>query len=192
MILASIALAGCGGTDADQVRQTASTEDAMANTGGIRKQVYDLLPRDLERFPIWEHTLDEEGEPGQDEATVKPRPDLAIADPGEDMLIARAEFIANDGTRFDGYVYPSDEHDFGFIQPTIVTDDGQVNFWYGAFPPKPGELGDDYNLVGKTADQLFPVKFRASVEYEGAKLEGAIPAFMHYRDVGSDEVVEVK
>jgi hypothetical protein len=164
----------------------------VASAETVRKQVYDLRPHDLEQFPIWEHALDEEGEPGQDEATVKPRPDLTVADPGEGMLIARAEFTANDGTRYDGYVYPSHEQNFGFIQPTIVTDDGQVNFWYGAFPPKPGALEADYKLLGKTAEQLFPVKFRAVVEYEGTKLEGEVPAFMHYKDVGSDEVVEVK
>jgi hypothetical protein len=158
----------------------------------IRKQSYDLRPGDFEQFPIWEHALDEEGEAGQDEATVKARPDLTAADPGEGMFIARAEFIAHDGTRYDGYVSPSDEQAFGSIQPTIVTDGAQVNFWYGAFPPKPGALEADYKLLGKSADQLFPVKFRALVEYEGATLEGEVPAFMHYKHVGSKEVVEVK
>jgi hypothetical protein len=164
-------------------------EDDVAER--IRKQSYDLRPDDLAHFPIWEYALDEEGEDGQDEATVKPRPDLSVADPAEGMLIARAEFIARDGTRYEGYVSPSDEEAFGFGQPTIVTDEGQVNFWYGAFPPKPGALEADYKLLGKTAEQLFPVRYRALVEYEGARLEGEIPAFMHYEQVGSQEVARV-
>jgi hypothetical protein len=158
----------------------------------IRKQSYDLRPNDLAEFPIWEYALDEEGEVGQDEATVKPRPDLEIADPSEGMLITRSEFIARDGTRYEGYVSPSDEEAFSLVQPTIVTDQGQVNFWYGAFPPKPGALEADYKLLGTTAEQLFPVRFHALVEFEGATLEGEIPAFMHYERVGSQEVVQVK
>jgi hypothetical protein len=38
----------------------------------IRKQVYDLTLDDLTRYPVWEYALDEEGEDGQDEATVRP------------------------------------------------------------------------------------------------------------------------
>jgi hypothetical protein len=158
----------------------------------MRKQVRDLRPHDLELFPIWEHALDEEGEPGQDEETVRPRTDLTVADPAEGMLIARAELVAQDGTRYDGYLYPSDEPDIAYVQPTIVTEDGQVNFWYGAFPPKPAALEAVYEVLGKTAEQLFPIKFRAVVRYEGAALEGEVPAFMHYEDVGGDEIAELK
>jgi hypothetical protein len=35
-----------------------------------RKQVYDLTRENLSKFPIWEFALDEEGDEGQDEATV--------------------------------------------------------------------------------------------------------------------------
>ena len=38
----------------------------------IRMQCCDLTAQDFERFPIWEFALDEEGQPGQDEATVRP------------------------------------------------------------------------------------------------------------------------
>jgi hypothetical protein len=163
----------------------------VAGAETIRKQVYDLRPSDLEEFPIWEHAIDEEGEPGQDEATVKPRPDLETADPGEGLLVARAELVADDGTHFDGYVYPSFDFNFGSIQPTIVTDVGQVNFWLGGFPPKPGALESHYALLEKTANDLFPVRFRAVVEHEGVRLEGDVPAFLHYESLGSDEIVEV-
>jgi hypothetical protein len=29
------------------------------NADKIRKQVYELMPSDLDQFPIWEHALDE-------------------------------------------------------------------------------------------------------------------------------------
>jgi hypothetical protein len=72
-----------------------------------------------------------------------------------------------------------------------VTEAGQVNFWFGAIPPQPGDLDAQYERLGKVAEQLFPVTFRAVVRYEGAKLEGAVPAFMHYKDARSDEIVQV-
>src|SRR4029450_4048260 len=103
----------------------------MAEASAIRKQVTDLRPDDLARFPIWEFALDEEGEEGQDEETVKPRPHLTRADPAWGIFVVRAEFVAADGTRFHGYVSPHEDTRLSYTQPTIVTADGQVRFWFG-------------------------------------------------------------
>jgi hypothetical protein len=156
----------------------------------IRKQVYDLTPDDLDRHPIWEHALDEEGDEAQDEATVKPRPDLVVADPGEGLVLARAVFVAADGTRFDGYVYPQFDDYPGGLQPTIVNAAGQVNFWLGAFP-RLEQLPELYRALGKSAAQLFPIRYRAAVEHRGVPLEGEITAFRHRRSVSDETVVEV-
>jgi hypothetical protein len=156
---------------------------------GFRKQVGDLTLDDLRQTPIWEFATDEEGEPGQDEETLRPRPDLTVADPSQGLFICRAELVANDGTRYGGYLSPSEERHIGFIQPTVVTDNGQVGFWFGMFGPKPGRLEATYEVLGKTAEQLFPLSFRALVEYKGVKLEGEIPAFMYRPD---EEIIEVK
>jgi hypothetical protein len=64
----------------------------MAEAAAIRKQVTDLRPDDLAPYPIWEFALEEEGEEGQDEETVKPRPDLDRADPAEGIFIVGTEF----------------------------------------------------------------------------------------------------
>jgi hypothetical protein len=81
----------------------------MAEAAAIRKQVTDLRPDDLATYPIWEFALDEEGEEGQNEETVRPRPDLDRADPAEGIFIVRTEFVAADGTRFDGYASPHED-----------------------------------------------------------------------------------
>lgn len=153
----------------------------MVDPVAIRKQLPELRPSDLERFPIWEQTLDEEGFPGQDEETVKPRFDLAEANPSEGMFIVRAEFIAHDGSRFDGYVSPQLDSTFN-VQPTLVTEYGQVNLWYGSFVPKAEQLDKDYALLGKTSDELFPVRFRAVVPARGVPLEGEVPGFLYLTD----------
>jgi len=141
----------------------------------------DLRPGDLERFPIWEQALDEEGLPGQDEETVKPRPDLDEADPSEGMFIVRAEFIARDGSRFDGYISPQLDSTFS-VQPTLVTEGGQVNLWCGSVVPEPEQLDKDYALLGKTSSELFPIRFRTIVATRGVRLEGEVPGFLYLAD----------
>jgi len=147
----------------------------------VRKQVYDLAPTDLEDCAIWEFALDEEGEEGQDEATVRPRPDLDVADPGRGYFVVRAEFAAHDGTRFDGYATACEDDALASVQPTIVTDRGQVRFWLGAFGPRPAELETAYELLAKTAEALFPLRYRAVVPVRGGRVEGVIPAFLRRR-----------
>ena len=55
----------------------------------VRKQVYELTMQDLERFAVWEFALDEEGNEGQDEATVRPWELAAPLDPAQGMFVVR-------------------------------------------------------------------------------------------------------
>jgi hypothetical protein len=157
----------------------------------IRKRVGDLRPEDLARIPIWEFALDDEGEEGHDEEMVEPRQDLDRADPANGMFIVLTEFVSADGTRFDGYASPEEEAQPARTQPTIVTADGHVGFWFGAVVPTSDRLEACYRLLGKAAAELFPVSYRALAEHGGAPLEGEIAAFMHYESIGSERVVEV-
>jgi hypothetical protein len=91
------------------------------------------------------------------------RPSLSNADPAEGMFVVRAEFVASDGVRFEGYVSPDEDAHVSSTQPTIVTADGQVRFWFGGIPPTEDELEAGYRTLGKTAAEVFPVRFRALV-----------------------------
>jgi hypothetical protein len=55
----------------------------------LRKQVYDLTTEDLDFAPIWEYAHDEEGEEGQDEATVRPVEPARSLDAVEVMCVAK-------------------------------------------------------------------------------------------------------
>jgi hypothetical protein len=92
--------------------------------------VTDLTLADLERCPVWGFAIDEEGEPGQDEETLGPRPDLKRVDPAEGLFVVVARFEAGDGSAFAGFLSLGLEH--SDVQPTIVTDAGEhVTFWFG-------------------------------------------------------------
>jgi hypothetical protein len=118
------------------------------------------------------------------------RPSLSNADPAEGMFVVRAEFKASDGVRFEGYVSPDEDAHVSSTQPTIVTADGQARLWLGGVPPTADELEAGYRTLGKTAAELFPVRYRALAEHGGAALEGEIRAFMHYESMGSDTIID--
>jgi hypothetical protein len=178
-------LAGCGGTDSTSRGTPARTQRETEESMDVRKQVYELTLADLERFPVWEFALDEEGEPEQDEATVKPRPDLATGvEPDEGLFVVRAAFMAADGSSFEGFVTPDSEGDLGSIQPSVVTSGGHARFWFGIAEPEPEKIEKSYKALGRDRDNLFPLSFRTSVPVDGAPMEGTVPGFMYLDDSG--------
>src|SRR5690349_15800812 len=71
----------------------------------IRKQSSDLTPADFKFSKVWEGCLDEEGVEGQDESTVRARPDLTIVDdPFFDGCIA-CEACLPSGRRLSAVVW---------------------------------------------------------------------------------------
>ena len=66
-----------------------------------------------------------------------------------------------------------------------------MGFWFGGVPPRPGRLEASYRTLGKTATELFPVRYRALVEHGGATLAGEIGAFMHDESMGRETIVSV-
>ncbi len=152
----------------------------------IRAQVYDLTRQDLERFPVWEFALDEEGEPGQDEATVKPRPDLDTGvKPEEGLFVVRAEFKAANGSAFDGFVTPEPDGDLGAVQPSVVTSEGHVSFWFGMVKPDSATIEKSYATLGAGRDELFPMTFRTVIPVNGTSMEGDVPGFMYLDSDGA-------
>jgi len=88
----------------------------------IRKHVYDLSLDDLRKFPIWKFALDEEGDEGQDETTVRPYKISGAFDPSYGMCVVRALFTLADGSKMQGYLTPPfpDDDSLGIVQPTRV------------------------------------------------------------------------
>jgi hypothetical protein len=151
----------------------------------IRRQVYELSPADLERFPVWEFALDEEGEEGQDEATVRPYEATLPLDPSDGMFIVRAKLTLFDGTSFKGYLTPPVQGEEGLstYQPAVVVSDGQVSFWCGMLVPPPDQIAKYYSLLGKSSSrQVFPMRFESDVSLVGGPIAGDIPGFLVLED----------
>jgi hypothetical protein len=150
----------------------------------IRKQVYELTQEDFDQHPVWEFALDEECEEGQDEATVRPYPHDPPLDPSEGMFVVRASFTLADGTAMNGYLTPGVQGDtsMGTLQPIILAGASQVMFWCGIFPPTAEFLAESYQLLGKTAEQVFPVKFSSEAPVAGGPVEGVLEGFLYLHD----------
>jgi hypothetical protein len=150
----------------------------------IRKQVYELTLEDMRECPTWEFASDEEGEEGQDEATVRPREVSRALDPSEGMFIIRAIFTLADGTRMSGYLTPpiQDDSGLGTLQPVIITEDGQVLFWHGVVGPNAESLAQSYAKLGRDAAKVFPVEVTSDVELVGGPIRATIPGFLVLED----------
>jgi hypothetical protein len=137
------------------------------------------------RFPVWVYAFDEECEPGQDEATVKPWEKPLPFNPGEGLNVVRADFWLADGTYAIGHLSApvSDLSEIGYIQPTIVTPRGQVNFWCGTVKPDAGRLRVEYDILGKIRSQVFPLRYESAVDITTGKIAGVIKGFMYYGSI---------
>jgi len=150
----------------------------------VRKQVYELTLHDLSTFPVWEFRLDEEGEEGRDESTVRPYTASGPLDPTDRMFVVRAVFTLADGSRMRGYFTPPGRGDasIGTLQPIIVTDRGQVRLWCGTAAPSLKRLAHSYELLGKDAKHVFPVEFESEMELVGGLVRGSVPGFLVLED----------
>jgi hypothetical protein len=160
------------------------TMKSLSRSGArIRKQVYELTLHDLSLFAIWEFRLDDEGE-GQDESTVRPYTISGPFDPAGGMFVVRAAFTLADGSRMRGYFTPPGRGDAGLgtLQPIIVTDRGQVRFWCGTAAPDSKRLAHSYELLGKKAEQVFPVHFYSEVELVHGMVRWSVPGFLVMED----------
>ena len=150
----------------------------------VKRQVYELTLHDLSTFPVWEFRLDEEDGADHNESTVRPHTAPGPLDPTDRMFIVRAVFTLSDGSRMQGYCTPSRLGDasLGTLQPIIVTERGQVRFWCGTAAPSPKRLADSYELLGKDAKRVFPLRFESEVELVGGPVKGSVPGFLVLED----------
>jgi hypothetical protein len=147
----------------------------------MRKSVSDLSASDLAVHPVWEFALDEEGEDGQDETTVRPLEPCDELDPSTGMFVVRATFRLADGTEHRGYLTPPVQGDdsLGTLQPVVVTDQGQVLFWWGAIMPPTTAIAQSYERLGKTTpSDVFPIHFSSDFPIVGGAVQGELPGFL--------------
>ncbi|QFZ91813.2 hypothetical protein [Synechococcus elongatus] len=161
----------------------------------IRKQVYELTADDLDQHTVWEFALDEEGEEGQDEATVRPYEGNQPLNPTDGMFIVCAHFLLADGTRMQGYLTPPVQGDssLGTLQQTIFKIEGRVSFWFGMLTPEPKQLAEIYACLGKLSSQeVFPIQLESDVELTCGSVAGQLPGFLILEEFATIKIKVVR
>jgi len=150
------------------------------------RQFSTLKPDDFARHPVWVqcHIIDRD-EPWHaetDEETFRPWTGLLPVDPDHAMFLVRATFNLADGTTLTGFVTPSTTQDLGNLQPQLFSESGQrVSFWLGRFP-RAEDRNAAYRAVGKTAAQIFPIRFAANDQLCRGVASGTLEGFSSIPD----------
>jgi hypothetical protein len=115
-------------------------------------------------------------------------------DLSDGMFIVRAAFTLADGSKMQGYLTTPVQGDdgLGTLQPVIVTERGQVLFWYGVLAPDTQALSESYKKLGRDATRVFPIQATSSVELAGGPIRATIPGFMVLKDFTTGKTRTVK
>lgn len=139
--------------------------------GNVRalQRLVDLTIEDLSTTPVWRY----EGGSGA-EAVVVPTGRSSLSGEDDEVCLAATEFTLCDSSRHLGFCFPVDDSGLDYLQPVILTRNGQVSFWFDG-PIAQEVLAAQWNALGKRAEEVFPVQFRCLVPVAGRTVTGVIP-----------------
>jgi hypothetical protein len=150
----------------------------------VRRQVYELTLSDLDQFPVWEFAQDEETVEEQDEATVRPYSKVPV-DPSDGLQVIRATFTLADGTKLIGFVSstpPTLQSDISSQQPVILLEKVHILLYFGIFRPDAAKIDSYLYALGKSAAEVFPLRYKTEIDVIGGCIEGAVAGFSYLKD----------
>lgn len=148
----------------------------------IRKQEHELTIDDMRNFPVWEFAYGE----NDDFIKFKPSLDVPPYDIHKKRYLIRATFTFANSKKRIGYIKPIDAQNekIGHIPivdlaASIVTKNGQVDFWYGQYKPTWFVLARNYWRLGCNSKIVFPVSVKGDVEIINGIDEGVFEGFYY-------------
>jgi len=134
------------------------------------KRLRDLEPDDLRRCPVWRY----DGEI-DDVAVLHATDRKELSIPSEDIFIVETQFVLASGAHHIGFCSPGEDDDIEALQPVIVTGERHVYFWFDD-PPSREFLRAQWELLGASHEEIFPIHFRCMVPVNGRYVTGVIEA----------------
>ncbi len=151
------------------------------------KKYFKLTQEDLLTHPVWVRSMDvatfgdsEDENWDDDTAMVVPLPkDAALVEQLFENCIcwARARFQDASGRSFIGMLKCWAGDDIAGCSPTIVTDSGQVNFFFAGVQPNSGQIAESYRSLSVPPDSLFPIKYSVDIELPDGPPDGTLDGF---------------
>jgi hypothetical protein len=148
----------------------------------IRKQCYELTAEDFERFPCWEYALDEEGRPGQDEATVRPTKKRDRGgNIGEKIFVLGVFSFPNGRIRL-GQLTIGTGLDVSDTQPVLFANGRLLGFYHGALVPSKTELRSEARLLREICENAFPIYYSTALRDKSGQplASGVLKGFYKY------------
>ena len=134
------------------------------------KRLVDLTVGDLTASPVWRY----EGGSSED-ALVVAEDRAALSQRDEEILLAATEFVLTDSSEHLGFCFPVDGDGIDYLQPVIVAPTMHVRFWFdGSVATE--VLAAQWKALGKTEEEIFPVRFSCRVPVDGRTVSGVIPS----------------
>ena len=183
----------------------------------LRKHQSDLTAEDFAKYPIWlsiRDTYTRESDERKTDTRITMTPYTEAYDPARPLLMALNCMIAAELTMADGEVYPGylkakglGMADVMHTHPTLFTDGGQIDFYSGIVEPTDEEIDQKYTVLGKTAEQIFPLHYKSNVllrydikapagsktltqrQADALPFEGNIEGFSYLSDTGSSGAI---
>ena len=159
----------------------------------LLKQFADLTEADFDAHPIWIgchcSDYDEPWYEETDEETHRAWTGDSPVDASADMFLVRASLTLADGSRFPGFVTPSEKPDDpGTTQPHLFHDGAMFYFWGGMIGVPTEDRARLYQALGRSADQVFPIRFAADPGLATGHCSGTLDGFYSYTPPGCDVI----
>ncbi len=132
------------------------------------KPLRELTLEDLARSPVWRCT----GSPDS-EASVERTELSALSEASPEIFVVRTSFTLSDGSSVAGYCSPADDSGLDYVQPVIITESGHAPLFYES-PPLSPEPDSICRKLGRSSDQVFPIRYRAEIPVDGRFVEGEV------------------
>lgn len=147
------------------------------------KQFGDLGREDFEVHPVWVacHSMDYDAPwyDNTDEETFRPWTDALPVDPADGMFLLRAAVTFADGSHAEGFLTPAFEAvDMGTMQPHAFVGDRAFGFWGGMFGVRPDVQSQFLDLIGKSANQIFPMRFHGQPGLSKGVVDAEVPGWL--------------
>ena len=124
------------------------------------KLLTDLINEDIINHPVWELRMIDNKE------YVQPSSKTEISDNESIRYIVRTNFKLNCQTELLGFCSPQDPSGIDYIQPVILTSNGQMVLYLDSpFDEKQKEL--EMNRLGLKHSEIFPIECNPMIKCDG-------------------------
>lgn len=138
----------------------------MSKASKICKPIDQLQPSDIELYPIWEFSLDEEGNEEQDETWVRPTYS-EIVGLGQYSLSVAADFETSSGKNIPGIIGVSTVDGVELSYGVLLHQGNYIVIPDPSFYDFENEKLSLSLMLGEKVSDVFPLKFTLKSKIEG-------------------------